>query len=153
MDGSSLSGAIIDQQGPSSPIENASYVEGRVSFDVTRVLNGQKFTTQYSGTLAGDTIQGTMQSERRGGPQRWVATRTTPEEVAREVGTPPVAADIDLRDENYTIWRDHILPDPGELAWEQIPWLATFKDGILAAQAEKKPLLLWTMNGHPLGCT
>jgi hypothetical protein len=39
------------------------------------------------------------------------------------------------------------------LAWQQIPWATTFKDGIVAADAAGKPLLLWTMNGHPLGCT
>jgi hypothetical protein len=83
----------------------------------------------------------------------WEATRTTPQEISQTVGVPPVAADIDLSDENYAVWRDHILPDPNELAWEQIPWLTTFKDGILAADAARKPLLLWTMNGHPLGCT
>lgn len=64
-----------------------------------------------------------------------------------------VQADIELRDENYAAWRDHILPNPSEMAWEQIPWLTTFKDGIVAAAAADKPLLLWTMNGHPLGCT
>jgi hypothetical protein len=66
---------------------------------------------------------------------------------------PPVEADIELREENYEIWRDHILPDLSEMAWNQIPWLSTFHDGILAADAASKPLLLWTMNGHPLGCT
>ncbi len=66
---------------------------------------------------------------------------------------PPVAADIDLDEENYKSWRDHILPETSELAWEKIPWLTTFKDGIDAAYKAGKPLLLWTMNGHPLGCT
>ena len=66
---------------------------------------------------------------------------------------PPVAADIDLDEENYKSWRDHILPETSELAWEKIPWLTTFKDGIDAASKAGKPLLLWTMNGHPLGCT
>ena len=61
--------------------------------------------------------------------------------------------DIDLNDANYQVWRDHILPGEKELGWDQIPWLTTFKDGIIAADKEKKPLLLWTMNGHPLGCT
>ena len=64
-----------------------------------------------------------------------------------------VEADIELTEENYQAWRDHILPRAGELAWEQIPWLTTFKDGILAADVANKPLLFWTMNGHPLGCT
>ncbi len=62
-------------------------------------------------------------------------------------------ADIALNADNYATWRDHIQPDLSELAWEDIPWRTTFKDGITAADAAGKPLLLWTMNGHPLGCT
>jgi hypothetical protein len=66
---------------------------------------------------------------------------------------PPARAKVELNDRNYAEWRKHILPDTGELAWQQIPWATTFKDGIVAADAAGKPLLLWTMNGHPLGCT
>ncbi len=64
-----------------------------------------------------------------------------------------LAADIELSDQNYLAWRDHILPQNSELDWQQIPWLTTFKDGILTANQADKPLLFWTMNGHPLGCT
>lgn len=60
---------------------------------------------------------------------------------------------LELNDSNLVAWRDHILPADGELNFEQISWLTTFKDGILAADADQRPLLLWTMNGHPLGCT
>jgi hypothetical protein len=66
---------------------------------------------------------------------------------------PPTKAKVELNDRNYAEWRKHILPDTGELAWRQIPWATTFKDGIVTADAAGKPLLLWTMNGHPLGCT
>ena len=66
---------------------------------------------------------------------------------------PPAKAKVELNDRNYAEWRKHILPDTGELACQQIPWSTTFKDGIVAADAAGKPLLLWTMNGHPLGCT
>ena len=66
---------------------------------------------------------------------------------------PPAKAKVELNDQNYAEWRKHILPDTGELAWEQIPWATTFKDGVVAADAAGKPLLLWAMNGHPLGCT
>ena len=79
------------------------------------------------------------------------AQQPSPEESSR--GAPAVEADIDLNDMNYETWRDHILPDLSEMAWNKIPWLSTFHDGILAADAAAKPLLLWTMNGHPLGCT
>jgi hypothetical protein len=66
---------------------------------------------------------------------------------------PPARVKVELNDRNYAAWRKHILPDTGEMAWQEIPWQTTFKDGILAADAAGKPLLLWTMNGHPLGCT
>ena len=61
--------------------------------------------------------------------------------------------DIELHQDNYAVWRDRILPAQEEMNWQQIPWLTTFRDGILAADREQKPLLLWTMNGHPLGNT
>jgi hypothetical protein len=65
----------------------------------------------------------------------------------------PVEADVEIHAGNYAAWREHILPDSSEMAWEEIPWLVTFKDGIRAADLADKPLLFWTMNGHPLGCT
>ncbi len=155
MEGDKLRGVMLGNQGSKTAIENASYKDGKVSFGVPRERNGQRFTTQYTGTLTEDTIKGTTQYERRGRSRTltWEATRTNPEEVSQDFEVPPVAADIDLNDENYEVWRNHILPESSELAWEQIPWLPTFKDGILAADAAGKPLLLWTMNGHPLGCT
>ena len=67
--------------------------------------------------------------------------------------TSPAKAKVELNERNYADWRKHILPNTGELAWQQIPWATTFKDGIIAADAAGKPLLFWTMNGHPLGCT
>jgi hypothetical protein len=150
-----LTGELVDYQGAETAIKNVAYEEGNLSFDVQSVWRGQTFISRYVGTLAEDTITGTTRGERRGRTTSvdWVATRTSLEEVSREIESPPVAADIGLNEENYTVWRDHILPNPSEMAWEQIPWLTTFKDGILAADAADKPLLLWTMNGHPLGCT
>ena len=50
-------------------------------------------------------------------------------------------------------WQTHILPRPDEVRWEQIPWLSTFAGGLAAAGHAQRPLLLWAMNGHPLGCT
>src|SRR5262245_13697799 len=68
-------------------------------------------------------------------------------------GGPPTKARVELNDRNFAEWRKPLLPATGELAWQQIPWATKFKDGIAAADAAGKPLLLWTMNGHPLGCT
>ena len=55
--------------------------------------------------------------------------------------------------ETYAMWQDFIKPTKKEMAWAQIPWLTTFYDGLLESDKKQKPLLLWVMNGHPLGCT
>lgn len=45
-----------------------------------------------------------------------------------------------------------ILPTAEETAWQQIDW----KVDLMAARAEAaksgKPIYLWEMDGHPLGC-
>lgn len=50
-------------------------------------------------------------------------------------------------------WRDHIAEAPTESRWLEIGWRASVGDGLRAAAAGDRPLLLWLMNGHPLGCT
>lgn len=49
--------------------------------------------------------------------------------------------------------REHVLPDASELAWKALGWRASLWQGVIEAQAAEKPILLWAMNGHPLGCT
>ena len=62
-------------------------------------------------------------------------------------------APLILRGQTMDKWRALIVPTGAELAWAQIPWLPTLSEGIERANLEGKPLLLWLMNGHPLGCT
>jgi len=52
-----------------------------------------------------------------------------------------------------SIWRDHILPTEVERAWTTVPWIPSLAEGLRFPDAASKPLLLWAMNGHPLGCT
>lgn len=49
--------------------------------------------------------------------------------------------------------RAHVLPDADELAWKALGWRASLAQGVVEAQAAEMPILLWAMNGHPLGCT
>ena len=62
-------------------------------------------------------------------------------------------ATIELTEKNRRAWKANILPTEEELAWTKIPWLPDLQSGIDAAAEAGKPVLLWTMNGHPLGCT
>ena len=58
-----------------------------------------------------------------------------------------------LNKANFTQWRDLIRTTDSELAWQQLPWTPSFHDGLAQAAKLNKPLLLWVMNGHPMGCT
>lgn len=60
--------------------------------------------------------------------------------------------DTGLTPETFDSWRAYIEPEAAELRWLQIPWRDTFYQGIRDSQIEGKPVLLWAMNGHPLGC-
>ena len=68
-------------------------------------------------------------------------------------GTAPVAGPVLLTPESLPAWRAYIVPGADDLAYASIPWHVTFGEGMNAARAEGKPLLMWAMNGHPLGCT
>jgi hypothetical protein len=59
----------------------------------------------------------------------------------------------ELNDATFAKWRDRIRPKTEEKCFETVHWLPTFWDGVIAAQKQDKPILLWAMNGHPLACT
>ena len=45
-----------------------------------------------------------------------------------------------------------IKPQPGELLFQQIPWLLSVHDARVKAAAEGKPILVWSgSGGAPLG--
>jgi hypothetical protein len=54
-------------------------------------------------------------------------------------------------DAAFTSQRDAILPTGGESAWRTVPWGAELGAALAAADRAQKPVLLWAMNGHPLG--
>ncbi len=65
----------------------------------------------------------------------------------------PASSVPDLERHDLSYWRERILPAESELAWLKIPWRPSFAEGMIDARAQGRPLLLWAMNGHPLGCT
>jgi hypothetical protein len=58
-----------------------------------------------------------------------------------------------LDDKSFAHWRDYLRPTKEELRWQEVPWRASFWEGVLEAQKKEQPLLVWAMNGHPLACT
>ena len=42
---------------------------------------------------------------------------------------------------------------PGEELWRTIPWETSLLQAQALAAEQKKPLFIWAMDGHPLGCT
>jgi len=69
------------------------------------------------------------------------------------------AADVDAREvpvlseANLDQWLTHVRPSAEEVAFEQIQWRPTLWQAAVDANKADKPVLLWAMNGHPLGCT
>jgi hypothetical protein len=76
-DGDKLTGAMVGRDNKDTPIEEAKFSDGEVSFKVTRERNGQKFVTKYTGKVTGDTIKGKTEFERNGETMSrdWEATR------------------------------------------------------------------------------
>lgn len=77
LEGDKLTGTITGRNNEESPIEDASYKDGEVSFKVTREFNGNKFTTKYKGKVSADAIKGKSEFERNGEKQErdWEAKR------------------------------------------------------------------------------
>jgi hypothetical protein len=58
----------------------------------------------------------------------------------------PITAD------QFTKWHALIKPVPNDEKWNEIPWLSNLWEARKRAAAEGKPILLWEMDGNPLGC-
>ena len=45
------------------------------------------------------------------------------------------------------------LQPPADAPWRTIPWKISLMDARRAAAKAGKPIFIWAMDGHPLGCT
>jgi hypothetical protein len=57
-----------------------------------------------------------------------------------------------LSDAEYTSALKAIRPAAGEDRFAQVPWLTSLWEARKQAAEQGKPILLWEMDGHPLGC-
>jgi hypothetical protein len=74
--------------------------------------------------------------------------------LAAAVATAAARADAPpaLTDAQYDAVLTTVRPAEGEDAYATIPWLTSLWEARKKAAAEGKPILLWEMDGHPLGC-
>lgn len=59
----------------------------------------------------------------------------------------------ELTEDTFDRWAERIRPAPAECSWQDIQWLENLGKGLAAGVEQRKPVLLWAMNGHPQGCT
>ena len=57
-----------------------------------------------------------------------------------------------LTDQEFRKLHAELQPDESAL-WRTVPWKTSLLDAQRLAAEEKKPLFIWAMDGHPLGCT
>jgi hypothetical protein len=46
-----------------------------------------------------------------------------------------------------------VMPTADENRWLEIPWRTDLGAALKEAERERKPVYMWVMDGHPLGCT
>ena len=63
------------------------------------------------------------------------------------------AQPIPLEPSTIEAYRTAIEPTVAEASFLAIDWYAELRPALQAAHESRKPLLIYVMNGHPLGCT
>jgi hypothetical protein len=60
-------------------------------------------------------------------------------------------ADV-LTEDGFRRLHQQLRPSPDE-PWRTIPWRISLLDAQQLAARQAKPIFIWAMDGHPLGCT
>ncbi len=71
--------------------------------------------------------------------------------LAASLLLPAALASAELSPEQFA--RLHKDLQPPEEAWTTIPWQSSLIPAQQMALKEGKPLFIWAMDGHPMGCT
>ena len=73
-EGDKLTGTITGRDGKESAIEEGSFKDGEVKFQVTRERDGNKIVVKYTGKISGDTLSGKSEAGERS--RDWKAERS-----------------------------------------------------------------------------
>ena len=65
----------------------------------------------------------------------------------------PVWAAPVITESNFDQWMQFIEPTARELEWQKVRWHYSLSEAAKEAKALNRPILLWSMNGHPCGET
>ena len=63
-----------------------------------------------------------------------------------------VTSALGLTESEFQKLHRELQPNP-KATWRTIPWKTSVLDAQAAAVWEGKPIFIWAMDGHPLGCT
>jgi hypothetical protein len=58
-----------------------------------------------------------------------------------------------ITSENFSTWMEFVQPSEKERSWTKIRWHKELADAAVEARNLQRPILLFTMNGHPCGET
>ena len=58
----------------------------------------------------------------------------------------------ELKTKDLDALKTLIKPRPEETKWEEIPWMVDLWDARKRAAQLGKPIMLWEMDGNPMGC-
>jgi hypothetical protein len=71
--------------------------------------------------------------------------------VAAQLATAQTLSAAELTDARFQ--QLHKELQPGDEPWLTIPWKIALLNAQQIAAKEDKPIFIWAMDGHPLGCT
>ena len=63
-----------------------------------------------------------------------------------------VTSALGLTEAEFQKLHRELQPNP-KATWRTISWKTSVLDAQAAAAREGKPIFIWAMDGHPLGCT
>ena len=62
------------------------------------------------------------------------------------------SSSVSLTEEEFRRLHKMLQPAPNE-PWRSVPWKIALVDAQQRSVEEHKPIFIWAMDGHPLGCT